>query len=785
MESARPARFRRRTRLATASGFALLTALAALAPWDERAQSPAPTPASTPAPAAASAAAPTTPSAVLTRSQQLIGLGRAGEAVPLLTEALAQQEAGATERHALRFLLTECRRQLQDWPRFFDELERQEREAPPADAAEHKYWSALRCPLALQRAAACASLGMLDLCGETLRDVDRASCAASVDASLVKLQCQLDLLAYRHERVVELVDATLAPDAAFRGGAADRLDLELRKGIALSELARMGRGELAQARAALERVREQMDPKHVAVEQLNLAFALADVAWRDERLDEGDRLADEIEARLDGVAPEARGAQAGDRAQLATLRAHLALARGCDDAEAALRLADLEGAYAGLLERWRAVPHRKGGVGFLHPTNRRAILSELVRLELRVHGPDAGARRALGHVLRAQAQGSLAREIGIAACDAADVERELLGPGRGLLVYVPGADRSHVFAWDAERIVCREIEPVYAIDAAYRDIGNAIATLPHVDPKAARAAGDALLASAAPLARRLMPDEIAARVRAWKSITVAGDELFDDVCFAALRVDGIGVLGLERALEHVPSIPLGVHLARTRPAATARASGPELVFVAAPEPNAALAERYAKLARLELAPEAARRACGPFAGPRVRALTGAGATVAALRAALVPSVRVLHLMVHGVFDRGRERGQGLLLAGDPGVLWTDGIDAASDGLRPPALVLLSVCGGKRGDVRHGDDGISHMAGALLARGARCVVTSAGDLDFAAQQELARVFLARIDAGDAPEQALLAARRALAAGDFAHPYYWATLRVLGDGRTPIR
>lgn len=780
MQSVRPARVRLRVRRPAASGLALLGALALWAPH-VRAQAPAPEATASAAPAALTAAA------TLTHAQQLIGLGRAAEAATLLTEALARQEASATQRCALRFLLTDCRRQLQDWPRFFDELEQQEREAAPADATERAYWSTLRCPLALQRAAASASLGMLDLCGETLREVDRASCAAGVDASLLKLQCQLDLLGYRHERVVELVDATLAPGSTFRGGAADRLDLELRKGIALSELARMGRGELAEARAVLESVRERMGEKHVAIERLNLGFALADAAWREGRLDDGDRLADEVEARLDEAAPEARGAQAGDRAQLSTLRARLALARACDDAEAARRLEDLEAAYSGLLERWRSVPHRRGGVGFLHPTNRRAILSELVRLELRVHGYDAGGRRALGHILRAQALGSLAREIGIDACDIASVERELLGPGHGLLVYVPGADRSHVFAWDAGGITCAEIEPVYAIDAAYRGIGNAIASLPPADPKAARAAGEALLASTAPLAQRLFPAEIVARVRSWKSITLAGDELFDDLCFDALRVEEIGVLGLERALEHVPSIPLAVHLARTRRTAPTRAStsGPELVFVGAPRPSAALATRYPDLSPLELAPADALRVCGSFAGLRTRVLTGTEATVPALRASLVPSVRVLHLMMHGVFDRGRERGQGLLLAGDPGLLWTDDIDAAGDGLRPPALVLLSVCGGKRGDVRHGDDGISHMAGALLARGARCVVTSPGDLDFGAQQELARVFLERIDAGAAPAEALHAARRALVAGSFAHPYYWATLRVLGDGRTPIR
>ncbi|TAJ02420.1 MAG: CHAT domain-containing protein [Planctomycetota bacterium] len=715
-----------------------------------------------------------------------IGRGRAAEAAALLAEALTRPIANPAQARDLRFLLVDASRQAEDWPRFYDELARLEAEPAPGDPEQRELWELYRCGFPLERAAASMALGMLDLCDETLKSFDRAKCASS-EPILLKLQCQLDLLAYRHERVVALVERTLAPDAGFGGSSADRLDLELRKGVALSELARMGRGDRARAREVLERVRAQFDPAQGNVERLNLELALGDLAWRDGRLEDGEQSAGAVEKLLDGAAAQERAAQAGDRAQLATLRARLALARDCDDAEASARLAELEGAFASLLERWKSVPHRKGGVGFLHPTNRRAILSELVRLEMRVHGRAQGARRALEHLMRAQALGSIARELGVGACTSADVESTLLGAGRGLLVYLPGADRSHVFAWDTGGIECVEIDPVYAIDAAYRSCGTGIATQPVADAAAARTAGDALLARAAEFAPRVLPPQIAARVRAWKSVTISGDELFDDVCFAALSVDGVGALGLERALQHVPSIPLGVALAR-KPRAPVDARGLELVFLAAPNPSRELPERFARLPRLELDAAGARRACGSFASERARVLVGAGATEGALRKALTPSVDVLHVMTHGVFDRGRERGQGLLLAGegsDPGLWWLDEIDAADGWLRPPPLVLLSVCAAMRGDVRHGDDGITHTAGALLARGSRCVLTSPSDLDYAAQQELGRVVLERVDAGDAPDEALRVARRALASGDFAHPYYWATLRALGDAHSPLR
>jgi hypothetical protein len=723
---------------------------------------------------------------VFTELQRLIGLNRFDEALALGSDALARLDIRPDERLQLRFALVDCARQIEDWPRFFDELVRLESEPAPAEPALRELWEQYRCGCALERAAASLTLGMLDLCGETLGGIDRERCAG-LEAQRLMLQCQLELLAYRHERVLALVDRALAPDSVLAPSAAERLDLELRKGVALSELARMGRGERASARAVLEHVRERFDPLQGPVERLNLELALGDLAWRDARLDDGERHAAEVAELLDRASAEVRGAQAGDRAQLATLRARLALARDCDDAEARAQLAELDSAYASLLERWRTVPHRKGGVGFLHPTNRRAILSELVRLEMRVHGQAQGARRALEHLMRAQALGSIARELRIEACTSADVERTLLGPGRGLLVYLPAADRSHVFAWDAAGIECAEIDPVYAIDAAYRSIGTAVSTLPDADPAAARAAGEALLARAAEFSPRVLPPAIAARVRAWKSVTISGDELFDDVCFAALSVEGVGVLGLERALQHVPSIPLGVALAK-KPRAPVDARGLELVFLAAPLPSTALPERYARLPRLELDPAAARRACGSFASERAHVLVGAGATEGALRKALTASVDVLHVMTHGVFDRARERGQGLLLAGagsDPGLWWLDEIDAADGWLHPPPLVLLSVCAAMRGDVRHGDDGITHTAGALLARGARCVLTSPCDLDYAAQQELGRVWLDRVDAGDAPDEALRVARHALASGAFAHPYYWATLRALGDAHTPLR
>jgi CHAT domain len=726
--------------------------------------------------------------------------GRLEEAKALLVDALSQPTADATALRYQRFLLADAARTTQDWPRFFEEVQRLEREPEPSDPTDRSYWSKIGCSLPLLRTAAYSSLGMLDIGAQILQEAERSPCASETRGTLLKLRCQVDMLAYRHERVVKLVDKVLAEEGerpanasapgAGEPGALEQLhaELKLRKGIALSEAARMGRRDTAEARQVLMEVQRSRVLLGDAVESGNLDRALADLEWRDGNLDAAQAALDSLRASLDATPEPLRGAQADERAQLASYEARLALARGCDDAQARKRLSELEAAFEQLLAAWNRVPHRRGGVGFLHPTNRRAILSELVRLAQRVHGREPGTRRALECLLQAQALGSMARVVGAKACDSRVAERALLGPGHGLLVYLPGADRSHVFAWDASGIVEGTIEAVYTIDEAYGGLAARLSSgvdLGPADQRRQRAEFDAL---AREFSGRLFPAPIRERLHGWKSVTLVGTELFDGICFEALFIEGIGVLGLERAVDHLPSVPLGVHLARRRPTpalAAASGIGPRLVFVGAPQPSAELAARYAELPRLRLDEAEARALCAPFGADGARIHIGTQATASALRAAFEPTVQVLHVMTHGVFDPQRERGQGLLLAGEAenlGLLWTDDLDDQAGRFAPPELVMLSVCKASRGDVRHGDDGLSHMAGAVLSRGARCVVSSAADLDFAAARELSRAFLERLATGDS----VRSARRALADSEsYSHPYFWATLIALGDGSRRLR
>jgi CHAT domain-containing protein len=287
-----------------------------------------------------------------------------------------------------------------------------------------------------------------------------------------------------------------------------------------------------------------------------------------------------------------------------------------------------------------------------------------------------------------------------------------------------------------------------------------------------RARLDALLGD---LAQALLPASVQGALAAWTEVSVEGLGLAGYVPFEALPLSSGQPLGLALPVTHLPS--LGV---ATRLAERARA-GPE------PQMDLSVVAAPLDLER-EPIPWGTREAaalsawCRPG---RFALFAGAAATPAALRAPATSGASWLLLVLHGIYDPGRERAAGILLgrdaAGDQARLFAEDLES----LRVPPLVFLAVCGAARGPLRRGDDGITDLGGAFLAAGAEAVVLSPIDLLLAPTLALAQRFQAELARGATPAHALHRARCALAErGEYSHPYHYALLHLVGIGHRPV-
>ncbi|MBL8754560.1 MAG: hypothetical protein JNK15_14750, partial [Planctomycetes bacterium] len=138
----------------------------------------------------------------------------------------------------------------------------------------------------------------------------------------------------------------------------------------------------------------------------------------------------------------------------------LALRLANDAGDAPERVRDrqlqLRSTWDQLLDKLAHQPPAAMGLGAMFPLERQRALAEMIRSHLRHDGVD-GPRLALQLVLDIGTLGSLARTLQAGPCTVADVQRSLTGPGRGLLVYAPGPERSWAFVVDAHAVQTFEL----------------------------------------------------------------------------------------------------------------------------------------------------------------------------------------------------------------------------------------------------------------------------------------------------------------------------------------
>ena len=448
--------------------------------------------------------------------------------------------------------------------------------------------------------------------------------------------------------------------------------------------------------------------------------------------------------------------------QLAVVRSRIAHRRG-DQGEIERAHADLSRALDLLLTAWSEQPLRAGGIGFLHERAKRAVLVELCRTELAVRGRELGAQRALEHLLRARAMGTLARREGLPPVTAAELREDLLAAGEGLLLVLPGVASAYVLAVDRAGVALEEAASGQRLrelaDRLRSDVGDA----------------ELELSLGRELSAALLPESIAERVASWSTVAVGGWNLLGGLWVERLTLPGGESLGRARALTRWPSAALvarsrGERFDREQPVAC-------LLSPAASEQQRG---RWPQLAPLPPPGHAAAELAERLGLPTGAVDEADAATLEALRAAGA-SAAVTVVLAHGVFEPSLERPAGLLLSQSPerstGVISCTDVETST--VSP--CVLLLACGAARGPRRLGDDGATHLGGAFLAAGSRAVVLADREVGHEVSLRFGEVFVRALARGESVAEAAREARDRLAREPgLESAQHWGAFQVLGDG-----
>ncbi len=577
--------------------------------------------------------------------------------------------------------------------------------------------------------------------------------------------------------VVAEVDRCLSDDEVYSAAPGRRAHLQLMKGMALTDLARTNPGWIDEAKAALDVPDEAVLS---APDRLRLALCRADLLLL---CGEATAARDVLEGATGAAGFAGARVEPRDAADVARMKARIAVALLPDGDSPREELRDLAAAFDELLERWCDVPLRAGGVGFLRKSSRRAVLSELLRLRLAVAGSEGGAERALDDLLRAHTCATDVRRLGLAQPSLAEIRDELLDDGRGMLLYLTAPDQSHVFAVDRRQVVHALLPPEDELEALVREYVAVVGTPPFSVADEALRRRDAARERA--LAQRLgvllLPAPIRERVNDWSGVTVCPLDWLELLPFECVAWDEEERLATRRPIDSLASPAIGLW-ARRRLAADGRTTpvrdrGFLLVTDATPGAEGA---PFAELPRLDLGDDELARLTAAYPPEQVTILARGRATRAALRAIEPSRFRVAQFLVHGVHEAGVERTAALLLTphgDDDGLLRAEDVEA----LDAPPLVVLTSCSIGRAPLRVGDAGAAGLASIWLRRGAQAVLHARTAIDLHATLALSRTLHERLAAGSSPAEALCEARRAVRSNPrHEAPFYWGLVSVEGLG-----
>lgn len=571
--------------------------------------------------------------------------------------------------------------------------------------------------------------------------------------------------------------------AQYVDNESDRRTGELYELVAHVERARDDRSLLGIAEAAFERLSVDVAPGPAGSLVARLASIEGDLAMLRGDLPSARAAIERLGAVLRALALQAPDLDLRQDLMLASAqRAALQLAEGSDPVTLAVTLDELERLQGSYLDGRQRILPEAGGIGYLHWGFLRRVLSELVRLETAVGGPGSAPARALEAVLRTQSLGSFGRIVGAGPTTVAEIRGELLASGTGLLVWLPALERSHLFAIDAERFECWTLPSRDELLQVVESFADLVLVRPAADGGDLEERRAAWLERGAALLDALLPPEARATVERWSGFYASGLELCGNPFVESLPWTDGELLGARFAVSRLPSVPVGVWLARR--ARGAEPATPGTVVLASPRHSPVVLARWPKLEPIPMTDEDRALLTGGD-GDGLFLLDDA-ATESDLRAACSARPALLELFTHGVYGVEADRPAGLVvspLGANQGLLGCDAVERF-EAMAP--FVALYVCGSARGPTRLGDDTSAQLANAFLRPGASSVLIARGDVVYEAALELARSARAGVLRGEQPPAVALArARGELARHEtWSDPYFHAPFAVYGLGLEAI-
>lgn len=460
-------------------------------------------------------------------------------------------------------------------------------------------------------------------------------------------------------------------------------------------------------------------------------------------------------------------------ARASAFESRLARSRGLTPEQALKQLARVREAYYEYLRTCR-VTNDGLGIGILALPERRYLVGELIEMTLAAKPGVAGVEAALEDVFAVRSGGALARSLDASKPSLAELRACLLREtADGMLVFVPGVDHTHLFAFDRKRVLHVSLPSTRELGKPLADLWRELGNAPRGSLKRKRARYESM---ARALGAKVFPADVAALVGEWERVQVVGANLLQRIPLEVLIVEGVGVLGLERQVVNLPSAAVGIALAKGE--YRAPSEGALLALV-----SPSLAPGAKQEVPLQFHEAARARIQNAWGEGRLRWNSGAKATLESL--AKPPPLSTLLIFAHGGRDISRSRPLSVRVAPSKevpsGELFATDVEALSRSAVPP-IVVLATCGGGAGELKVGSDDGDHLGAYFLRRGARLALMSSAPLEQNATAILCAAFLDELNQGTSPAEAIRRARVELRANPlFDHPYYWGTLVAFGwDG-----
>lgn len=454
---------------------------------------------------------------------------------------------------------------------------------------------------------------------------------------------------------------------------------------------------------------------------------------------------------LTGLQKRAPIASARQDGRTAALALELALREGTP--LAARMRADVEQAWQATLAQWQKAPHLRGGIGLLHIGDRATLLANLLRTD--AAGDAGGAETAWARLVAAHA----ASTHTAVATDARKVRDELTAADHGLIAFVPGRFGTAVLCLDRDTSEVHSLAGSRSLRDRADGLRAAAHRALHADPESLPAAQRALADAARETTRELLPAPIQARLTRWRRLTVVGAGSLQNVPFELLtmRVGDQEVrLGLHLAIDYVANVASAAAAPARRPL------GHPVVMAASVDTTA-----HGPRRRM---PDHAAGIVRPYT-PAARVFLDDHVHVPELLADL-RTAPIVHCIGHGEIDWQRPFEHAIRFRDGAGGLLT-GEQVVDLDLRGVVVILGSCRAAEAPHRRGGDPLAASLAGAMASAGARCVILPTTDVQVGRHLAASGFLHAELARGNAPADALLAARNAVAAGGDAT----ATLELL--------